>query len=304
MKQISGQKNNIRNDKEFHSVSALLVKAQSGEVVNVNEAVDAIKTLYMVTIEQVKSHNHQYALYSLNMGSLMNELKKQVKKQKIGKWIPWSSTNLSFIQVRTRQYWMRIAEEDDAVQFAHLGISALGIILTGIDNLYPKEKHQKRISDFFKESTYPFQEYRKTEEVKKLAGIHVFEVKAKREGLDFDTELINAIGEYDASLTDKLIEEMLQHQHTGGTDAVNNLLKLYIVGKGKNPKLSTSTKTKSRQLSIDRSLQNFDNALKYYEENFDSLGDIRLEDIEKIQIDLKERISNIYWLKLVHDVMQ
>jgi hypothetical protein len=303
-KRLQQQKVIVQKDKAYNNVNAMIVNAQSGASVVVTDAVNAIHDLYQVTIKQTKSHEYKYALFALSIGRLMNELKQQIKKQKLGKWLVWSQINLSFIGVRTRQDWMRLAQENGIIQYTHLGISALIIILTAIDDLYSKGKFVNRFHAFFQESSYPYQEYAKTVDVKKLIAIHVFEVKAKREGLVLNIDLVKPLGEYPLALTDNLIEEMLQHQHTGSDVAVANLLKLYIMGKGRNPKLSGNTKTKSKQISIYREINKLDRTLDYYGNNFHKLGELRMEDIIKIQVNLKNKISKLYWEKLIFDVME
>ena len=303
-KRLNQQKTAVKKDKAYITVQTFLAQAQSGALVNLSDAADAIKDLYQVALRQINTHEHKYALYAISMGCLLNELKKQVKKQKLGNWIPWSEENLPFIKIRARQEWMRVAAENDAIRYAHLGISALKDIVAAIDDLYSKGKYINRLHAFFQESSYPYQEYTKTDDVKNLTLIHTFEVKAKREGLVFDIELVKALGEYPSALNDKLLEEMLTHQRTGNDTAVDNLLKLYILGKGKNPKHSGTTKGKSKQLSLDRALNNFDKVLDHYRNNFHSLGELRMEDIVRVQINLKDKISKLYWEKLIFDAME
>ena len=251
--------------------------------------------------DQEKNSKSLYAEYSLHFGNTLNAIKKYRDKVEPRKWGQWRVQHLGFISTRTCENVMNIAREAGVEEFTHLGISALNLIRTGIDDLYPESKYTRRFHAFFEESGYPYQDYHKTRVVKKLIATHVFEVKANREGIIFDITHIKALAEYNDILNDKLIEDLLQHQQTG---SANERLKTLIMGRGKQQKLSTTIPPKSKQLSLDRTLNNFKETLEYYINNFHKLGEVRMEDIEQIQIQMKEQISKIYWDKLIYDSMQ
>ena len=182
-----------------------------------------------------------------------------------------------------------IAQENDVYGFTYLGTSALVLILSKIDELYPENKYKQRYKAFFQESSYPCEEYKKTAEVKKLVEAHVFEVGVKREGIKCDINNIKALAEFTDVLNDNLIEILHQTVADGGSP--DKRLKRIIIGKGKLPKLTPLKKPTTLPISFDRNVAMTKQISKYYIENNQKIDEIRIKAIEETV----EVMTSLYW---------
>lgn len=207
-KMLQQQKVKIQKDKEYQKVKSFVAQAQSGALVNVSDAGTALNALYRVSENLTERYKQKYCIYVLQMGCLLNELKKQVKKQKLGSWELWSIAHIPEPSVRTKQTWMQLAKVDGVWKYIHLGYSALSKIFTKIKPLYTQKHQRKPFHLFFSESSYPCNIYSKIEEVKKLIEVHVFEVKAKRDGLVCDIGKLKDLAVYPGVLNDALREDL------------------------------------------------------------------------------------------------
>lgn len=300
----------VRKKIQAQQKRVLLQSPESKELLNIIDQVSNGKQIYvpdvLVSLEKfcnmtsglVENQITLYAERELLLGACLNSLKKYRDKVEPKTWGVWASTNIPFIKVRKREMLMRLSQEPGVDGFTYLGISALNLILEKIENLYSKGKYLNRFEAFFSESTYPYKEYKKTETVKKLVVVHFFEVKAKRENLTIDTANIIKLAEYDGVLNDKLVEDLLQVEAAGGSS--DKFIEILIMGRGKAQKRSSTNDTSGKQLSLDRATTLFKDALKYYLNNFHKLDEVEMDEIAEIA----ESVDQLYWEKLVFDVMQ
>ncbi len=239
-----------------------------------------------------------YATHALIIGNALLRLKDEVQRVFPKKWEQWAINNLGFIGVRNRQNWMALAKEPGVEDYKYLGVSALNLILSAIKDLYPSKSFTNRFRSFFNESTYPFQDYLPTAEVKKCLIIHTFEVNAKRSEIECDVRLLKPLAGYENVLSDKLVEQLSQVQADGGSP--NKHLERLIAGKGVLQKRTTIKSNKISRLSFDRSIAMTREVAKAYLNDPQKLEDVDYTDCETII----ELMSNLYWEKFTNEILK
>lgn len=295
-KRLQQQKIKVQKDKEYNHVKSLVAQAKSGAVVNTTEAATALNALYWASENLTNNYKQKDCVYVLQMGCLLNELKKQHK----GNWVLALKNYIPDKKVRTKQAWMQLAKVDGVWNYTHLGYSALSKIYTKIKPLYTKKHQRKPFHLFFAESTYPSNVYNNITEVKKLIDVHVFEVKAKRDGLICDIGKLRDLAVYPGVLNDALREDLLNSYEDGGDEAVSKRLDRYILGRGKLPRQRTDYQSKSKKLTIDRIKVTVAEVSDHYSHNFNSLGEINIKDVELLYI----KIESLFREKFAYDLIE
>ncbi len=303
-KRLKLKKVTVQKDDASQKVTTFIAQSSAGATINVPDAATSINNLYQVSEKLTDNYNKQFCIYVLQMGCLLNHLKIQVKTQKLGNWGLWSATNIKGPSARTKQAWMQLAKIDGVWSYTHLGYSALSIILSKINPLYNQKHHSKKFHLFFSESSYPLTVYNDIEEVKKLIAVHVFEVKAKRDALVCDIQKLKDLSVYKGVLNDSLREDLLNAFADGGDEAVSNRLDRYIMGRGRLPRQSTIYKSKSKKLALDRIKHKIVDILGHYRRNNQSLGEIKLEDIEVLSIVIDELHHDKFAFDLVEEIVK
>ena len=290
------QKRIFQQTREYKRVQNIFQKSKSSKCLSDKEAADSLGNLYFATNDLEENQQALRAEYGLHLGACLNAQKDHINNIKPGSWTKWRNEHIPFIGVRKSQDLMRVAKDDGVYGFTYLGTSALVLILSKIDDLYPENKYKQRYYAFFQESSYPCEEYKKTAEVKKLIEAHVFEVRAKREGIKCDIDNIKALVEYPDTLNDQLIEILHQTIADGGSP--DKRLERIIMGKGKLPKLTPPKKPTVLPISFDRNVAMTKQISKYYHENNHKIDEIRIKAIE----DSVEVLTSLYWEKFTHDL--
>jgi hypothetical protein len=75
----------------------------------------------------------------IQMGRILNELQRSFKGKR-GAWTEWADENIPFIGERMRQMYMKVAKEDDAIEFACLGSRRIISLVSKMSAAERKEK--------------------------------------------------------------------------------------------------------------------------------------------------------------------
>lgn len=287
----------LKEGPAYVQVHEIIAEARYNKTINIPQALVSLKSLVNNAKDTKENNISLYAKQVLLIGSFFGVLKKYINTQEPKSWEKWQRDHITFVSIRSIQVWAKLSQEKGINDYTYLGISALSMIITAIDGLYPKTKFQNRLLAFFQESSYPWHDYKPTSEVKRLIEVHVFEVKTKREKITCNIESIRPIAEYQGVLNDKLIEHLLQVEADGGS--ADTSLNRLAIGKGNVQKLYLSNNNKSLQLSFDRTATMLNQISDFYLANNEKFGEIRFTDIEM----LLEKLDVLYWDKLVFETV-
>lgn len=290
------QKQTLLHDPDYVCIQAIINQTKIGDNLNIPEVITSLEKFAHTTFSLNENQKALYVEHSLLIGECLDALRIYIDKLFPRQWVSWSITNIPFVCSRNCQNWVKLSRENGVHEFAYLGISALVLILSKIEKLYPLDQYTKRFQAFFAESSYPFREYHQTNNVKKLLACHTFEVNALREGIRCNAEHLLALAEYKDTLNEKLIEDLLQVQADNGS--VEERLKRLIIGKGSIQKLTRPKLNQNMPLSFDRTVENTKTIVKYYITNYDKSEEIKFNTIEGLIKDL----TSLYWGKLAYEV--
>lgn len=295
-KEREDQRQILLHNKDFICIQKIIEQARTGDKLDIPKVINSLERFKDTTFALNENQKALYAEHCLIIGECVDALKLYVDELLPRQWTKWSLDHIPFVCARNCQNWVRLSREKGVYDFTYLGISALVLILSKIEKLYPLDRYPQRFHSFFAESSYPITEYHQTNQVKKLVACHVFEVQALRENITCDIKSIEALTEYKDTLNEKLIEDLLQVQADCGS--VDERLKRLIIGKGNLQRLTQPKQNQNMPLSFDRAAENTKIVTKYYTENYQKSDDIEYKTIEN----LINSLTALYWGKLTYDV--
>jgi len=157
--------------------------------------------------------------YAIQLGRVMLVLKDLVKK--CGQnWEPWAAENLSFIKVRTRQVYMRIATVPSIEDFASFGIERLDELVSATKGV----EGENPIADFLAMHDLTFDPEAETDldEFKKKVDLALDAQKLRKAGIDVSLDSVQHYKQDGKKVNSHLINVLKAVQKSGG-DPNNHL---------------------------------------------------------------------------------
>ncbi|MBF0227426.1 MAG: hypothetical protein HQK76_18430 [Desulfobacterales bacterium] len=226
-------------------------------------------------------------LNSIKIGKALHKMKKMTQKLNL-KWIGWAQNNLNFINPRTMQMYMQLAQIPNVEQYAALKQDRILHINSVIKDIKAKDDDDP-IGTFLKKHDIELgsNDDKPFDDLKNEVDTAVVIEKSEKKGLSLDRDSVRALIEmsYKFSVSDFI--GLKEIQDAGGEP--NKSLKKLILNKGKKAdvfekkeKIESFKKVKAKlQLTVEHLLKQ------------QTVTDVELKDIEETMTVLQNLYERI-----------